>query len=148
MIYAAIGRLVVENCGPKHLSHLRDTQERFRAATNAHDAPAMVLEDHRFHEVIGGMSGNTYLQTSLGRLLIDHARIGSTFFRPQDAEMRRHLTMATRQHDDFIAAIAAHDETAMVEIIFDHWELSREEMERSITPHGLKTDAFINSSTS
>ena len=44
----------------------------------------MVLENNRFHEIMGEMSGNVYLQPSLGRLLIDHARIGHTFFRPRN----------------------------------------------------------------
>ena len=91
MVYAAIGRLAVQNFKPKQLVELKDTQERFRAATDAQDALAMVLENNRFHEIMGEMSGNAYLQPSLGRLLIDHARIGHTFFRPRDAEMHRRL---------------------------------------------------------
>ena len=80
MVYAAIGRLAVQNFKPMQLLELKDTQERFRAATDAQDALAMVLENNRFHEIMGEMSGNAYLQPSLGRLLIDHARIGHTFF--------------------------------------------------------------------
>ena len=79
MIYAAIGRLAVQNFKPRQLSELKDTQERFRAASEAGDALSMVLENNRFHEIMGEMSGNVYLQPSLNRLLIDHARIGHTF---------------------------------------------------------------------
>ena len=54
----------------------------------------MVLENNRFHEIMGEMSGNVYLQANLGRLLIDHARIGHTFFRPRDDEMNNRLKLA------------------------------------------------------
>ena len=148
MVYAAIGRLAVQNFKPKQLLELQDTQERFRAATDAQDPLGMVLENNRFHEIMGEMSGNAYLQPSLGRLLIDHARIGHTFFRPRDSEMHRRLGLAVEHHDSFIAAIAADDEETMVDLSFDHWELSLEEMERSIAPQGLKADAFITRSAS
>lgn len=140
MIYAAIGRLAVQNFKPRQLAELRDTQERFRAADRSKDPYAMVIENNRFHEVMGEMSGNAYLRPSLGRLLIDHARIGHTFFRPRTDRMRRNLELSMEHHDGFIAALAAHDETAVVDLVFDHWELSRENMEMFIAPEGLKAD--------
>jgi DNA-binding GntR family transcriptional regulator len=143
MVYAAIGRLATRNFKARQLVQLRDTQERFRAATDTRDALEMVIENNRFHEIIGEMSGNPYLRPSLGRLLIDHARIGHTFFRPRDAEMERRLGVAVEHHDGFIAAIAAHDEDAVVDLVFDHWELSRENMEFFIAPRGLKADALV-----
>ncbi len=103
----------------------------------------MVIENNRFHEIIGEMSANSYLQPSLGRLLIDHARIGHTFFRPRDAEMERRLRLSVGHHDGFVAGIAAHDEETVVDLVFDHWELSRENMELFIAPQGLKADALV-----
>lgn len=143
MVYAAIGRLAVQNFTQRQLSTLQDTQERFRAATVTGDAPTMVLENNRFHEIMGEMSQNVYLRPSLGRLLIDHARIGHTFFRPRNADMRERLQLAVQHHDGFIAAIAAHDEDAVVDLVFEHWELSRENMEMFIAPQGLKADALV-----
>lgn len=140
MIYAAIGRLAVQNFKPRQLAELRDTQERFRAADRSKDPYAMVIENNRFHEVMGEMSGNAYLRPSLGRLLIDHARIGHTFFRPRTDRMRRNLKLSMEHHDGFVAALEAHDETAVVDLVFDHWELSRENMEMFIAPEGLKAD--------
>src|SRR5215213_7657978 len=105
MIYAAIGRLAVQNFKPAQLSDLKQTQERFRAASENMDALAMVLENNRFHEIFGEMSGNVYLQPSLGRLLIDHARIGHTFFRPRNEDMKRRLQVAVGHHDSFIDAL-------------------------------------------
>ncbi|TIN14147.1 MAG: GntR family transcriptional regulator, partial [Mesorhizobium sp.] len=121
--------LAVQNFKPSQLSDLKDTQERFRKANVSSDALSMVLENNRFHEIIGEMSGNAYLQPSLGRLLIDHARIGHTFFRPRNADMRKRLQIAVEHHDGFISAIGAHEEDAVVDLVFEHWELSRENME-------------------
>ncbi|RWO53458.1 GntR family transcriptional regulator [Mesorhizobium sp.] len=146
MIYAAIGRLAVQNFKPSQLSDLKDTQERFRKASVSSDALSMVLENNRFHEIIGEMSGNAYLQPSLGRLLIDHARIGHTFFRPRNADMRKRLQKAVEHHDGFISAIGAHEEDAVVDLVFEHWELSRENMEMFIAPQGLKADALVGDS--
>ncbi|MER9638232.1 GntR family transcriptional regulator [Mesorhizobium sp. M0228] len=146
MIYAAIGRLAVQNFKPSQLSDLKDTQERFRKASVSSDALSMVLENNRFHEIIGEMSGNAYLQPSLGRLLIDHARIGHTFFRPRNADMRNRLQLAVEHHDGFISAIGAHKEDAVVDLVFEHWELSRENMEMFIAPQGLKADALVGDS--
>ena len=144
MIYAAIGRLAVQNFKPGQLADLKDTQERFRAASLSGDAPAMVIENTRFHEIIGEMSGNVYLRPSLGRLLIDHARIGHTFFRPTSEDMRKRLQTAVDHHDGFIAAIAAKDEDAVVDLVFEHWELSRENTEMFIAPKGMKADVRLD----
>ncbi|MDX8466099.1 GntR family transcriptional regulator [Mesorhizobium sp. VK23B] len=143
MVYAAIGRLAVQNFKPSQMSDLKDTQERFRAASKSGDALSMVIENNRFHEIIGEMSANAYLQPSLGRLLIDHARIGHTFFRPRNEDMRKRLKIAVEHHDGFISAIGAHDEDAVVDLVFEHWELSRENMEMFIAPQGMKADALV-----
>jgi len=146
MVYAAIGRLAVQNFKPSQMTDLKDTQERFRAASKSGDPLAMVVENNRFHEIIGEMSANAYLQPSLGRLLIDHARIGHTFFRPRNNDMRRRLQTAVEHHDGFISAIGAHDEDAVVDLVFEHWELSRENMEMFIAPQGMKADALVSDS--
>ena len=140
MIYAAIGRLAVQNYKPKQMVALKSTQERFRAASHSDDPYSLVIENNRFHEIMGEMSGNDYLRPSLNRLLIDHARIGHTFFRPRDNDMRAKLALSVQHHDGFIAALETHDEAAVVGLVFAHWELSRENMEIFIAPEGLKAD--------
>jgi DNA-binding GntR family transcriptional regulator len=147
MVYAAIGRLAVRNFKVKQLSELQTTQEQFRAASISHDALSMTLANNRFHEIIGEMSGNEYLQPSLGRLLIDHARIGHTFFRPRNEDMQQRLQKSVDHHDGFIAAITARDEDAVVDLVFEHWELSRENMEMFIAPQALKADALVEAPT-
>jgi DNA-binding GntR family transcriptional regulator len=143
MVYAAIGRLAVQNFKPMQLTDLRATQDIFRKASEEADTLAMVLANNRFHEIFGEMSANAYLQPSLGRLLIDHARIGHTFFAPKNNDMQRRLKLAVEHHDAFITALDAHDEDAVVDLVFEHWELSRENMEMFIAPQGLKSDAQL-----
>ncbi|WP_437614845.1 GntR family transcriptional regulator [Erwinia sp. V71] len=144
MIYAAIGRLAVQSFKPKQLDALKDTQKRFRKACLAHDEQTLVLENNRFHEIMGEMANNAYLQPSLGRLLIDHCRIGHTFFRPQNEDMERRLQLAADHHDAMIAALENRDENSMVTLINEHWDLSRQNMELFITPQGLPADTVFS----
>lgn len=145
MIYAATGRLAVQHYKPAQLKTLKETQKRFRKAVHSHDAEALALENNRFHEIMGEMAANPYLQPSLGRLLIDHCRIGHTFFRPRNEDMERRLQLSADHHDAFIAALEARDEQAVVDLVFEHWELSRENMEMFIAPQGLKADERVQS---
>mgnify|MGYP000851669415 CR=1 FL=1 len=143
MIYAAVGRLAVQNGKPAQLKALKETQKRFRKAVRSRDNQALVLENNRFHEIMGEMAANPYLQPSLGRLLIDHSRIGHTFFRPRNEDMERRLSRAADHHDAFIAALEEHNEQAVVDLVFEHWELSRETMELFVAPQGLPVDDRI-----
>ncbi|EHS49672.1 transcriptional regulator, GntR family [Rhizobium sp. PDO1-076] len=147
LVYAAIGRLAVQNFRPEQLADLCATQERFRAASAAEDTLAMVIENNRFHEIIGEMSFNPYLQPSLRRLLIDHARIGKTFFRPKNDDMRNRLQLAVDHHDAFIDAIREHDEDRVVKLVSEHWELSRANMELFVAPRELKADGLFDAIT-
>lgn len=140
LIYAATGRLAVQHYKPAQLKALKETQKRFRKAMLNHDAEALVLENNRFHEIMGEMAANPYLQPSLGRLLIDHCRIGHTFFRPQNSDMEQRLQLAGQHHDAFIAALEARDEQAVVDLVAEHWALSRENMAMFIAPQGLEVD--------
>ena len=140
MVYAAIGRLAVHNFKARQMVDLKETQQRFRAATVSRDPLMMVVENNRFHAIMGEMAGNQYLEPSLERLLIDHARIGHTFFRPRDEDTEQRLQLSAEHHDAFIVAIENRDESAVVDLVFEHWELSRENMEMFIAPQGMKAD--------
>ncbi|WP_455809656.1 GntR family transcriptional regulator [Pseudomonas koreensis] len=144
MMYAAIGRLAVHNFKPSQLTALRNTQERYRQAIADRDTTAMVVENSCFHAIVGEMAGNPYLQPSLERLQIDHARIGHTFFRPRDAGMEHDLQLSANHHDLFIEALERHDEDAFVELVFEHWEPSRKNMQIYIAPQGIKPDRFAD----
>lgn len=141
MIYEAVGRLAIQNFKATQLAQLSECQERFRSAMQADDAGTMVVENNRFHDIIGNMSNSVYLKPSLNKLLIDHARIGYTFFRPTTDQMRENLATSCQHHDDFLAAISARDEAAMVRLVFEHWELSRWDMHIFIMPKPLMSDS-------
>ncbi|WP_297323255.1 GntR family transcriptional regulator [uncultured Bartonella sp.] len=142
MIYAAIGRLAVTNYKQKQLLELIKVQEDFRQANDQHNAIAMTISNNRFHEIIGEMSGNVYLQASLGRLLIDHSRIGSIFYRQNSHDMQNRMDQAVAQHDEFISAIKGGDQEQFVGLVSQHWALSRERMEMFVMPQGLDADFF------
>jgi len=142
MIYEAVGRLAVRNFKPAQMVQLRECQERFRAAIARRDPDAMVVENTRFHAIIGEMANSAFLKPTLNKLLIDHARIGYTFFRPTDDAMEANLATAAEHHDQFVGAIAEKDEAAVVRLVFEHWELSRRNMELYIAPKGLTSEAL------
>ena len=142
LIYEAVGRLAVQNFRPGQMTSLKVCQDRFRDAAAADDAEAMVVENNAFHAIIGAMAHSAFLQPSFNKLLIDHARIGYTFFRPRNDEMRASLATAVDHHDQFIAAIEARDEVTVVGLVHAHWELSRRDVEIFIAPKGLTTEAM------
>jgi DNA-binding GntR family transcriptional regulator len=142
LIYEAVGRLAAQNFKLGQMEQLKACQERFRAAAAANDAEAMVVENNAFHAIIGAMAHSTFLQPSLNKLLIDHARIGHTFFRPRNDEMRSNLATACEHHDQFIVAIGERDEASVVRLVQEHWELSRRDMEMFIAPRGLESEAM------
>lgn len=147
MIYEAIGRLAVQNWRPSQFEALKACQERFRAAIAKNDAEKMVVENNRFHELIGEMAGNAFLKPTLNRLLIDHARIGHTFFRPTSDDMAINLAKSCDHHDEMIKALAERDEVSMVNLVFDHWDLSRQNMELFIAPKALKSETTVRGFT-
>lgn len=137
MIYGAVLRLAARNGTTGQITDLRAAQDRFRAALRQGVAMDRALANNRFHEITGEMAGNIYLLPSFNRLLIDHARIGASFFRPQSAEMVEKLDMACRQHDEIIAAIETRDETRAADLADEHWTLSRGQIELFVMPDGL-----------
>ena len=142
VIYEAVARLAVQNFRAQQLLELKSCQVRFRAALEARDHVAMVVENTLFHAVIGDMSASAYLKPSYSKLLIDHARIGHTFFRPQTAEMEDELRLSCDQHDQMIETIASHDENAMVDLIYRHWGICRSNMEMFVAPRELPSTAL------
>ncbi len=142
MIYEAVGRLAVQNFKPSQMTQLKECQERFRSAVAKRDAEAMVVANNTFHAIIGEMANNAFLKPSLNKLLIDHARIGHTFFRPTNDDMEESLEKSCEHHDEMIRAIAERDEAAMVRLSFEHWELSRKNMEMFIAPRNLASEAL------
>lgn len=138
MIYAAVTRLAAEHARPGQIERLKDVQRLFRAAIRDGDTAGRALMNQRFHALIGEMSDNEYLTPSLRRLLIDHTRIGMTFYSPRNQALAEQRAIAADQHDRFIALIEAGDADAAADLAVAHWELSRVEIERFVTPGGIQ----------
>lgn len=137
MIYGAILRLAANNASEIQIAALKQAQSDFKDTLRSGDIAARALANNHFHEVTGQMAGNVYLLPSFKRLLIDHARISMTFFRPTDAATTEDLTVASQQHDAIIAAIEAGDADAAAELAIAHWNLSRDNIEQYVMPQGL-----------
>jgi DNA-binding GntR family transcriptional regulator len=137
MIYSSMSRLAVRSARPHQIEDLKQTQKKFVAALRQGSVEERTLANNRFHEIIGEMANNRYLMQSLKRLLIDHSRIGMTFYRPQNQQMVGNLAKASEQHDELIACIESDDEERAAEITNDHWQLSRGQIEMFVMPGGL-----------
>lgn len=137
MIYAATSRLAAEHARPGQIMRLKDAQLLFRAAIRDGDAAERALANERFHALIGEMADNEYLTPSLRRLLIDHTRIGMTFYDPRNAAMADRRATAADQHDGLIALIEAGDADGAAQLAIAHWALSRAEIEHFVTPAGM-----------
>ncbi|MDP2520350.1 GntR family transcriptional regulator [Shimia thalassica] len=138
MIYGAILRLAAKNATRDQIKRLKDAQEDFRRVLRSGSGDDRALANNRFHEITGEMADNVYLTPSFHRLLIDHARISMTFYRPTDNHMAENVTEAADQHDQIIAAIEARDEARAAQLADDHWALSRDQIELFVMPAGLE----------
>lgn len=137
MIYSAVGRLAAENARSEQVERMRQIQEKFRASIKSGSSADMVYWNQCFHALMGEMADNPYLKPSYDRLLIDHARISQTFYRPRDPEMAGRNLEALEHHDEMIAAVEAGDAARMVDLIVEHWELSRDLIEYFVKPDPL-----------
>lgn len=138
MIYSAILRLAALNRSASQIADLKSAQKKFVNALRRGSVADRTLANNLFHEVTGSMAGNVYLLPSFKRLLIDHARIGMTFYRPSNNEMAEKLSQASDQHDAIIDAIEAGDENRAALLAEDHWNLSRGQIESFVTPGGVE----------
>ncbi len=140
MIYASIARLAAQNATPGQVTELKKVQGQFRKAVEASSIDDMVFWNDRFHFDMGLMADNQYLMPSLQRLLIDHARIGQTFWHARDETMRKRIDQAADHHDRFIGIIEIGDEEEAVALTLEHWALSRDHMDMFIRPDPLPLD--------
>ncbi|MGC6517462.1 MAG: GntR family transcriptional regulator [Candidatus Puniceispirillaceae bacterium] len=140
MIYAATARLAAQLATAGQINKLSDTQSKFKQAVDAQSVDQMVFYNDRFHYQIGEMADNCYLMPSLQRLLMEHARIGQTFWRSGSQGITDEIREACDHHDQFIDIFASHDEEAAVALTMAHWALSREKMDEFIRPAPLEID--------
>ncbi len=137
MIYAATSRLAAQHATLAQIVNLKKCQWAFRQAIRNGDSAERALGNERFHSLIGDMADNEYLTPSLRRLLIDHTRIGMTFYNPRHAELAPQRELAADQHDQFIDLIEAGSADEVAALAVAHWELSRAQIERFVTPAAM-----------
>lgn len=136
MIYIATAKLAADNARAADVAALRSIQDGFRAAIEAGDVNARIFANDAFHHEIGKIARNAYLLPSLRRLLIDHARIGRTYYR-DDVSDRAELGTAVAQHDQIIDAIERRDPDEAGRIVQAHLDLSRRNMAAYAIPEGM-----------
>ena len=137
MMYSAIGRLAATNASSDQILEMRKIQQKFSAALASGSNHDVVYFNQCFHALMGEMADNPYLKPSYDRLLIDHARISQTFYRPRDSVMQQRVSTAVKHHDEMIDAIEAGDSQRVVDLIVEHWELSRDLIEYFVKPDAL-----------
>lgn len=142
MVYANIARLAAENRTGPQLDTLKVDQQAFTQAIANNDPTASALANHRFHATIGAMAHNPYLMACLDRLLIDHTRLGQTFYRPAAPSEKVAILKAAEQHDAMISAIEAREPSLAIDLTLQHWDLSRDRMERFVRPDPLPVDVI------
>ena len=144
MIYAAISRLAAERAEPADIAALKAIQKKYRDALAREDASEAALCNHAFHAQIGDMAQTPYLLPSLNRLLIDHTRIAQRFYRTSNQDDVTRVKKAADQHDELITAFEEHQPSKAVDITLQHWELSRDQMEKFVRPDPLPFDIMDN----
>jgi DNA-binding GntR family transcriptional regulator len=139
LVYVATTQLAAEHATAADIVRLKAIQARFRQAIDENNLVDRVFYNDQFHHEIGVAARNPYLMPSLRRLLIDHARLGMTFYRaPTSNDLQERLQTAVIQHDQIIEAIERRDTVAAGEIVRAHMDLSRRNMAEFVTPQGLE----------
>ena len=142
LIYCSIARQAAENRTTKQVAELKDIQLRFAKVVQAGDTVQAGLLNHNFHEHIGDMARNPYLFAGLRRMLIDHTRLSQTFFDPKSESDQQRVDKAIEQHDAMISAIEAQEPALATDLTLQHWDLSRDQLEKYVRPDPLPLDVI------
>ncbi len=142
MIYANIARLACENGTAGQLDLLKEAQSAFAKAAKGSKPGEAALANHQFHALIGEMAQNPYLVASLARLQIDHTRLSQTFYRPAAPSETLLVLKAIEQHDAMISALEAREGALAIDLTLQHWDLSRDQIERFVRPDPLPVDVL------
>ncbi|NNL18136.1 MAG: GntR family transcriptional regulator [Boseongicola sp.] len=142
LIYCSVARQAAENRTSAQIAELKQIQSRFVEANRDGPIERIALLNHRFHEQIGEMAHNPYLFASLKRMLVDHTRLSQTFFDPQTPADERRIAQSIEQHDAMISAIEAQETALATDLTLQHWDLSRDQIERYVRPDPLPLDVI------
>jgi DNA-binding GntR family transcriptional regulator len=136
MIYIVSTKLAAETASSRDVELLKQIQKEFRRVALSGDVEGRIFSNNEFHLEIGKVARNEYLIPSLRRCLIDHGRIGRTYFR-NDPAAQEQLDIAADQHDEIIDAIERHDPERAGHIVRAHMDLSRRNMAAYATPDAM-----------
>ena len=134
LIYTSIARLAVTNATPAQVRELKRIQTKFRNSAKRVLVSEMVMFNDQFHSMVGQMADNHYLEASLQKLLIDHARIAHTYFNRTNIKEPDLTRKGTEQHDQLIDALDSGNVEEAVKITLAHWELSRVQADLFVNP--------------
>jgi DNA-binding GntR family transcriptional regulator len=137
MVYSAIGQLAADNATSTQLDSIKLIQRKFVRSIVNNKNDDRIYYNQQFHSVMGEMADNPYLLPSYIRLLIDHARISQTFFRPKNSIMVDRVNESVRHHDEIIDALEKGNREAVSNLVSEHWDLSKDLIEHFIKPDPL-----------
>lgn len=138
LIYVATTQLAATRASLQEVRTLEEIQANFRRAIEEQDVKRRVVFNNQFHLEIGRIARNDYLMPSLRRVLLDHARLGKTFYRISvTPDMQRDADTAVDQHDKIIECIARRDAEGAGQIVREHMQLSRRRMAEYAAPTQL-----------
>lgn len=138
MLYSATTQLAATHATAQDVKTLNEIQSRYLHAIEADDVAERVFWNDRFHFEIGKIARNTYLLPSLLRVQIDHARLGTIFYRTQAAEdMKADIRKSADQHNQIINAIESGDAQRAGDLARDHMDMARRRMTEYIVPEGI-----------
>lgn len=138
MLYAAVARLAAQNATEGQIARLAETQRVFRKSIREGKTTDRALMNQQFHAIIGDMADNEFLTPSYRRLLIDHTRIGMSFYDPHNVALWEQREVAADHHDQFIDLIQKRDAEGCSKIAIAHWALSRAEIESFVSPMSME----------
>lgn len=139
LLYSATAQLAATQATARDIKTLNDIQTKYLHAIETHDVAERVHWNDRFHFEIGNIARNPHLLPSLLRVQIDHARLGTIFYRSQAAEdMVEDVKKSAHQHDQIINAIESGDAQRAGELARDHMDMARHRMTEYIVPEGVE----------
>ncbi|WP_197037969.1 MULTISPECIES: GntR family transcriptional regulator [Actinomycetes] len=112
-------RLAAERADEEGLARLSEQLEAARTATLKRDRPAIAAANAKFHQMIVDLSANPLLESLLRPL---EARTQWLFHLTKDRDPGRQC----HEHEEILAAIAAHDADRAAESAFHHVHSGRE----------------------
>ena len=106
LMYRMTTRLAAEHHRPDDLLIISAHQIKFASAVAAQDALAMIATNRDFHAAIAEAGRNPYFTALFCRLLDEGRRILRLYYQSFDDRLPRRYV---HEHEEMIAAIAAHD---------------------------------------